>query len=438
MSSVVLRGGRILTLDPARPELEGDVVSVDGALTQVGGSAEIPAGAEVLDARGCVVMPGLVQTHIHTCQTLARGRADDLALLDWLERVVWPYEAALSAEDVACAARLATAELLLGGTTAIQDMGTVHHEAAALEVLAGSGIRALAGKAMMDAGERVPKGLRETTEASMSESVALCREWQGAANGRLGYAFAPRFVLSCSEGLLRETVAEARRLGARIHTHASENRDELAAVRRERGDDNVAYLDAVGMTGPDVGLAHCVWLTAAEKDILARTRTRLLHCPSSNLKLASGVAEIPELVAAGVQVSIGADGAPCNNNLDGFLELRLAALLHKPRCGPKAVPAGDALALATRAGAEALGLSGVGVLTPGNRADVIAVEVDTPHAAPTASAASAVVYACRSADVRHVVVDGVPRVRGKELLGVDLSALVADARTRAHRIFAGL
>jgi 5-methylthioadenosine/S-adenosylhomocysteine deaminase len=194
----------------------------------------------------------------------------------------------------------------------------------------------------------------------------------------------------------------------------------------------------VGMTGPDVGLAHCVWLSAAEKTLLARTRTRLLHCPSSNLKLASGVAEIPELIAAGVSVSLGADGAPCNNNLDGFLELRLAALLHKPRAGSRAMPAALALALATRGGAEALGLDRVGTLVVGQRADVIAVEIDTPHAAPTASPESAVVYACRSSDVRHVVVDGIARVRHKELLGVDLEALVAESRSRATRVFAGL
>jgi 5-methylthioadenosine/S-adenosylhomocysteine deaminase len=434
---VVLRGGTILTLDADHPTTTGDVVAEGGVLTQVGGTAD-PSGAEILDASGCVIMPGLVQSHIHTCQTLARGRADDLQLLDWLEKIVWPYEATLSADDVACAARLATAELLLGGTTAIQDMGTVHHQHAAFEALAASGIRAVAGKAMMDAGDRVPAGLRESTSASLEESIALCQKWQGAAAGRLGYAFAPRFVLSCSEGLLRETVGEARRLGARIHTHASENRDELAAVRRERGDDNVAYLDQLGMTGPDVGLAHCVWLTAAEKALLARTRTRLLHCPSSNLKLASGVAEIPELIAAGVSVSLGADGAPCNNNLDGFLEMRLAALLHKPRVGPKALPAPEVLALATRGGAQALGLDRVGTLVVGQRADVIAVEVDTPHAAPTASPESAVVYACRASDVRHVVVDGITRVRRKELLGVDLGALVAESRSRASRVFAAL
>src|SRR5262249_35283581 len=156
---------------------------------------------------------------------------------------------------------------------------------------------------------------------------------------RLRYAFAPRFVLSCTEELLRAVAEHARELGARIHTHASENRDELAAVRRERGDDNVAYLDRVGMTGHDVGLAPCVWLAERQRGILRETAPHLLHCPSSNLKLASGVAQVPELLAAGVGVSLGADGAPCNNNLDAFVEMRLCGLIHKPRAGAAALPA---------------------------------------------------------------------------------------------------
>src|SRR5262249_4383658 len=299
VTEVVIRGGTILTVDKESRVLAGDVLCRDGRIVQVGGDA-VPAGRdyEILDAEGCIVLPGLVQTHVHTCQTLARGRADELALLDWLRTVVWPYEAALARDDVAAAARLGMAELLLGGTTTIQDMGTVRHTDAIFEAARAAGIRATIGKAMMDAGDIA--GLGEAPRASLDESAALWRAWHGAEGGRLRYAYAPRFVLSCSEDLLRAVAAEARGFGARIHTHASENRDELAAVRRERGDDNVAYLDRVGLTGHDVGLAHCVWLADRERAIMAETGTHLLHCPSSNLKLASGVADIPEPRALGV------------------------------------------------------------------------------------------------------------------------------------------
>jgi cytosine/adenosine deaminase-related metal-dependent hydrolase len=434
-AEVVIRGGTILTVDKDARVLAGDVLARDGRIVQVGGDA-VPAGRdyEVLDAEGCIVLPGLVQTHVHTCQTLARGRADELTLLDWLGKVVWPYEAALGRDDVGAAARLAMSELLLGGTTTIQDMGTVRHTDAIFEVARAAGIRAVIGKAMMDVGG--DPDLREPTRASLDESAALCKAWHGSEDGRLRYAYAPRFVLSCTEDLLRAVAADARSLGARIHTHASENRDEIAAVRRERGDDNVAYLDRVGLTGHDVGLAHCVWLAERERAIMAETGTHLLHCPSSNLKLGSGVAEVPELRARGVSVSLGADGAPCNNNLDGFLEMRLAALIHRPRCGPAAIPASQVVKMATFGGAAALGLEAdIGSLEPGKRADVIVVAADTPHAAPADSAYSTIVFAARAADVRHVVVDGKVAVRDRTLLTLDAARAVADGRARARRIF---
>jgi 5-methylthioadenosine/S-adenosylhomocysteine deaminase len=434
---VIVRGGTIVTVDGTSRVLTGDVHAVDGRIVQVGGDA-VPRGRdyEILDASGCVVMPGLVQSHIHTCQTLARGRADDLALLDWLKKIVWPYEAALGREDAAASARLACVELLKGGTTAIQDMGTVHHTDAIFEVLRDSGLRALAGKAMMDTGDDVPAGLRESTRASLDESLALVKAWHGAGDGRLTYAYAPRFVLSCTEELLREVAQQARALGVRIHTHSSENADEIAAVRALRGADNVAYLHALGMSGTHVGLAHCVWLSDEERRILRETGTHVLHCPSSNLKLASGIAAVPEMLAEGIAVSIGADGAPCNNNLDGFLELRLAALLHKPRVGPRAMPAAQVVWLATMGGARALGLEAeIGSLETGKKADVIVVDVSGAHVVPTASAYSAIVYAARSTDVRHVVVDGRVVVKGGELLTIDAPRAVADARSRAGAIF---
>jgi 5-methylthioadenosine/S-adenosylhomocysteine deaminase len=225
----------------------------------------------------------------------------------------------------------------------------------------------------------------------------------------------------------------------RIHTHASENRDELDAVRRERGADNIAYLHALGLTGGDVGLAHCVWLTDDEIDVLRKTRTHVLHCPSSNLKLASGVAEIPELIEAGVPVSLGADGAPCNNNLDAFVEMRLCALVHKPRLGPTALPARDVVRLATRGGAAALGLEAeIGSLEVGKRADVIAVDVGGAHVEPTESPYSAIVYACHATDVKHVVVDGRTVVSDRQLLTVDAPRAVADARARGRKLFSRL
>ncbi|HET9627283.1 MAG TPA: amidohydrolase family protein, partial [Kofleriaceae bacterium] len=314
---LIFRGGTILTIDAAHHVLAGDVACKGGAIVQVGGTYT-PVGTDytVVDCTDCVVMPGLVQAHVHTCQTLARGRADDLELLDWLRKVVWPYEAALDPEALTASAELACAELLLGGTTAILDMATVHHTDAVFAAAERAGLRATIGKAMMDfADPQIPPGLRESTRASLDASARLIERWHGAADGRLRYAYAPRFVPSCTDELLREVGAQARARGVRIHTHASENLGEVALVRERFGKDNIAVLDDFGLLGEHCCVAHCIHLTDAERRLLAARGAHVCHCPSSNLKLASGVCQLPELIAAGVSVAIGADGAPCNNNL---------------------------------------------------------------------------------------------------------------------------
>ena len=202
---------------------------------------------------------------------------------------------------------------------------------------------------------------------------------------------------------------------------------------------NIAYLKKVGLTGPDVGLAHCVWLADEEIDTLVSSQTNVLHCPSSNLKLASGFAPVPELLAKGARLSLGADGAPCNNNLDAFLEMRLAALIHKPRCGPTSMPASTVIEMATMGGARALGLEKeIGSLEVGKRADVIVVERSVAHVVPTVDPLSAIVYGCRGTDVRDVAVDGRLVVRNRKLLTLDEVAVISVARERADRLFSRL
>lgn len=441
MAEVILRGGTILTVDDDHTITTGDVASDDGVLVQVGGDYS-PKGSDytIVDAHGCIVMPGLVQSHVHLCQTLARGRADNLELLDWLHKVVWPYEGAMQREDVAAAARLACLELLLGGTTSILDMGTVHHSDALFEAAQESGIRATIGKAMMDADDpSIPPGLRETTTESLDESQRLCREWHNRCDQRLQYGYAPRFALSCTDELMKETVRLARESKARLHTHTSENQSELAAVKRLKGTSNLLYLHSVGFTGKDVCLAHCVWLGDREKEILRTTGTHVLHCPSSNLKLASGIAAIPELLNEGISVSLGADGAPCNNSLDAFIEMRLAALIHKPRCGPKSMAASTVVRLATRGGAAALGLENkIGRLEVGKRADLIAVDVTGAHCVPMSDPYSTVVFSARSSDVRHVVVNGKVVVLEREINTLDPAVVLRTAQQRANALFARL
>jgi cytosine/adenosine deaminase-related metal-dependent hydrolase len=225
-----------------------------------------------------------------------------------------------------------------------------------------------------------------------------------------------------------------------MHTHASEQVAEIELVRRERGADNNVYLEGCGLLGPRATLAHCVHPTPAERRVLAASGTHVAHCPSSNLKLGSGIAPIPELLADGVSVALGADGAPCNNNLDGFLELRLAALLHTPRVGPGRLPARRVLELATRGGARAVGLADeLGALVPGYRADLIVLDLDAPHTTPAPDLVSTLVYATQSRNVRDVIVDGRVLVRDRRLTeatGLDLDEVLTTARREADRVAA--
>jgi 5-methylthioadenosine/S-adenosylhomocysteine deaminase len=427
---LLLRGGRVVTLDASRRVLNADVLVENGRIKKIG--AVRPSGRRaVIDCKGLVVLPGLIQAHIHLCQTLFRGLADDLSLEAWLARRIWPLEAAHTEASIHASAMLGAAELLLGGTTAILDMESVRHTGAAFEALESIGIRATAGKCLMDAPPPAnPSALHESTDRALQESADLCARWHGAAQGRLRYGFAPRFVPSCTGPLLRAVSDLAEKAGAMIHTHAAETPLELDTVKRKTGHDEIAYLDSVGISGPRAALAHCVWVDKDAIARLARQATNVVHCPSSNLKLGSGIAPIPEMVAAGCRVGIGADGAPCNNRLDAFAEMRLAALIQKPRLGPDALPAAQALELATLGGARALGLEAeIGSIEVGKCADLVVLDLNGPHAQPEAAdLISRIVYSARASDVRHVIVDGRVVVRDGELKTAD----VTDIRKRAN------
>jgi cytosine/adenosine deaminase-related metal-dependent hydrolase len=434
----LIRGGIVVTCDVEDRVLPGDVLVRGREIVAVGADAarrRAPGLLRVVDARGCAVIPGLVQAHVHLCQVLMRGMADDLPLLEWLRARIWPLEAAHDEKTLAASAELGLAEAMLGGTTTLLDMGTVHGHDAVMEACVRAGVRALSGKAMMDRGDGVPAGLRETTRASLDESERLARRWRGAGEGRIGYAWAPRFVLSCSEDLVRGAVERAREGGDLLHTHAAEHPGEREAVRRELGSDDVAVLRGWGLAGPRAVLAHGVQLDDDEARAVARDATRVVHCPSANLKLGSGIARVATLDALGVPLALGADGAPCNNNLDAWTELRHAALLAKVRTGVTSLPARRALRLATIDGARALGLDAVtGSLEAGKRADVAVVRIDAAHVEPGGDVFSRLVYACQARDVVHVMVDGELVVKAGEHQRLDVEAVTARARTQAKRL----
>jgi len=382
MRSVLIKGGQVLTMDRECRILEGGGVLVTGStIVRVLDRDQLArldaVDAESIDASTMAVMPGFVQTHVHLCQSLFRGLAEDMDLLDWLRTRIFPLEAAHNAESIVASARVGLAELIRSGTTTIMDMGSIRHQDDLISAIEHAGIRAVVGKSMIDQNELYAP-LCESTDEALGSTRKLLQRWHNAAEGRIRYAVAPRFVLSCSDRLLREAHAIAREApGVLFHTHASESPRELQAVRARCGMDNIEYFARLGILDSRSCLAHCVCVSESERDLLAERGAKVLHCPTANLKLGSGIADVSALLERGVSVSIGADGAPCNNTLDMFHELRLASLLQKPGHGPRAMDARSVLEIATRGGAGALGLAAeIGSLEEGKQADLVLLDLE--------------------------------------------------------------
>lgn len=398
--------------------VEDGVIAARDAEARTRARSYAAAGRPVerLNAKGMWVLPGFVQTHVHLCQTLLRNGPDGLPLLPWLSTHVWPGEAAHDDATLEISARLGLAELLSGGTTSVLDMATAYHTDAVFRAAAASGLRVTSGNALMDDPGTNPAGLFRDTRAALAETERLAKAWHGGNGGRLRVAFCPRFAISCTDRLLREVGERAKAEGFLVHTHASENLDEIALVAQRTGRRNVRYLADTGISGAHVVLAHVIHADQDERAVLAGTATTVAHCPSSNLKLGSGICPVPEYRAQGIRVTLGADGAPCNDRLDAFTEMRLAALLPKVRLGPAALPAWDVVRMATADGAEALGLN-VGTLETGRRADFMLLDPDGGFAQPMSwreDPYGPIVYSMDRSHVVATYVDGEARyVRGE-------------------------
>ncbi|MCE1188568.1 MAG: amidohydrolase family protein [Ignavibacteria bacterium] len=373
---------------------------------------------EVVHLDNKVLIPGFVQTHIHLCQTLFRGLADDMELLDWLQKRIFPCENSHDPASLKSAAQLGIYELTMGGTTCLLDMGTMRHQETIFDELIGSGMRAVAGKCMIDQNDLYPS-FKSTTKAELDYTYELANAYHNIAEGRIRYGFAPRFVLSCTEELLKETRAMMDDFTDSIyHTHSSENKGEIQEVRRLHNRENIDYFNSINVLGDHTVLAHCIHVNDHEVDLLRSTRTRVAHCPSSNMKLASGIAPIHRYLQEGVHVSLGADGAPCNNTLSAFNEMRLAALLQKPFHGPTVMDAKTVFRLATIEGAKALHVDSlVGSIEIGKKADLCILDLSDPtfSVSPDDEALySNIVYAATAARVTDVMINGAWVVRKGE------------------------
>jgi cytosine/adenosine deaminase-related metal-dependent hydrolase len=437
MGTILIKNAQIVTMNGQEEIINGDILIENDLIKEIGPEIDSNSVDKIIDAAGHTVIPGFVQTHIHLCQTLFRGKGDDLELMDWLRKRIWPLEAAHDEDSIYYSAMLGIGELVESGTTTIVDMETVHHTDFAFQALAKSGIRAVSGKVMMDKGGEVPSALQEKTADSIQKSVDLLEKWDHFDGGRIKYAFSPRFVVSCTEDLLKEVKVLSDRYNVLVHTHASENKTEIEIVQEETGMRNVVYLDHLGLANERLILAHCIWLDEEEKRIIQEKGVHVSHCPGSNLKLASGIADTPHLICNHASVSLGADGAPCNNNLDMFNEMRLAALIQKPIHGPTVMDARTVFRMATIGGAKAVGLEKeIGSIEVGKKADIAILNLQSFHTYPSydVDPISRIVYSATRADVVTTIIDGRIVMENKIMRTIDKPLILKEADSSIKRL----
>lgn len=417
-SITVLVADQVLTLDPKGTIHAPGAVTIEGTeIRAVGPPPERPAG-EMVDLRGCVLLPGLVNTHTHTPMWVFRGLTEDVPRGEWLTARLLPLERRLGPDDLRRAALAGCLELLQNGVTTIADRyGQMDAVATAVEA---SGLRAVVGHSLFD----------RTAEADLARSERLIERFgTDPGRSRVWAGLAPHATDTCGPDLLRRVGRLADRTGARVFIHLAQSEEEVATVVARGAPGCASYLDELGLLAPDVVAAHATYLSDVEADLVGARRTAVAHCPSSNAKLEGRVAPIARMRRAGAVVGLGTDAACCNNGMDLFAEMKIAGLLNKVAGGdPAALPTLDILRAATSEGARALGIDHlVGSLQPGKRADVIAVRTRGPHLLPWHDAVANLVYAARGSDVAAVFVDGRPLLRDGWPVDLDADRILADA-----------
>ncbi|MDW7732474.1 MAG: amidohydrolase family protein [Methanolobus sp.] len=398
MADIIIENAYILTMDPDKGDIENGVVVIeDGIIKEVGSSTK-SAAEKVIDAKGGVVMPGLINTHCHAGMTLFRGYADDMPLQDWLENHIWPAEAKVTDEDIYVGTLVACLEMIRSGTTAFADM-YIHMDRVA-QAVEESGLRAALSYGMIDFGNK------EKADAELKEGSRFVKEWHGKANGRITTMYGPHAPNTCCRDFLIRVKEQAMKDNVSIHIHVLETEAELNYMKEQFGMCSIHFLKNIDFWGPDVLAAHCVWLSDGDIKILAEHQVNISHNVTSNMKLASGIAPVAKLLAVGANVSLGTDGCASNNNLDMFEEMKTAALLQKISImDPTVLPARQVLEMATVNGAKALGIKS-GMLKEGYNADLIIVDMKKPHLTPAYDIASHMVYAACGKDVKTTIVNG--------------------------------
>jgi len=423
MADILIKNGYVITMDG--PPIENGCVLVEDSKITYVGKEEKPA-EKVIDAKNCVVMPGMINTHTHIGMTLFRGYADDLPLQQWLEDHIWPAEAKLTHDDLYIGTMLGCLEMIRSGTTAFADM-YIHVDSVARAV-EESGMRAALSYGMIDLGDK------SRADSELAEGKRFFNTWNDAAQGRITAMYGPHAPNTCSREFLVRVKEQAVKDNARIHIHVLETKAELNQMKEQFGMCSVNMLDELGFLGPDVLAAHCIWLSGGDMDILANRNVNIAHCPISNMKLASGIAPVPELLERGANVALGTDGCASNNSLDMFEEMKTTALLHKVKSmDPTTLPAEEVIKMATLNGAKALGVP-VGVLRPGMLADIIIVDMYKPHLLPVHNPISHLVYAARGSDVKTTIVNGNILMEDGVVKSIDQEKVMKKAAVAAEKL----
>lgn len=405
---------------------QGDI-AIDGAtIAQIGAVGADWRPDQTIDGTGKLAIPGLINTHTHAAMSLFRSYADDMLLMDWLKTRIWPAEAKLTAGDVYWGSQLAIAEMIKSGTTTFADMYFFMPEVA--KAVTETGIRAVLARGMA--------GVAPTAQQALEESEALFEEFHGSADGRITVMLGPHAPYTCPPDFLTKVVTLARKLGAEIHIHLAETAGEVAECQTAYGKSPIALMDEVGLLDCGVLAAHCVHVSPEDIRIMKNKQVRVAHNPGSNMKLASGIAPVPQMLEAGLTVGLGTDSAASNNNLDMLEEIRLTALLHKMHSNdPLAIPAGTAVELATTGGAEATGLGKItGKLAPGYKADIVLLDMSGLHWYPRHDRLSLLAYSAAGSDVHTVIVNGRIVLENKQLKTIDEERLIYEANTRGLRL----
>jgi 5-methylthioadenosine/S-adenosylhomocysteine deaminase len=431
---ILLKGGTLLTMDKIGSVIPGGYLAVRGdSIAQLGGGDGKGIRAKkVVDVRGGIILPGLINGHTHAAMSLFRGLADDLPLMEWLTNYIFPVESRMDGDFVHAGSLLACAEMILSGTTTFCDMYLFEEEVA--RAADGAGMRCVVGEVLYD----FPSPNYGAVEDGLKYTESLIRKWQG--NPRVSIAVEPHSLYTCSPSLLEAANDLAMRYGVPLVIHVAETRSEVEEVKKRYGRKPFEHLAALNILGPHVIADHCVHLDDTEVERIVQYDVKPVHNPESNMKLASGVSPVFKLLARGAKVGLGTDGCASNNNLDLFAEMDMAAKLNKVEAmDPTVLDAVTVLRMTTSMGAQVLGLSrDVGSLEPGKKADIIVVDTRQPHLTPMYNPYSHLVYAARGGDVSHSIINGTLVMEERKLLTLDLDEVMDEASAKSKAVLSWL